>query len=102
MSTVANTILEQLGGASRLKAMIGAHSFHKEGKILIFKWKAKAHKGAKAVRITLEPSDTYKMEFFAQAPAPTFEVKITATYEDVYNDQLVEIFERETGLYLSL
>ena len=52
-----------------------------------------------ALRITLDPSDTYTMKFFKINPRK-LTVDTVREIEDVYCDQLTEIFERETGLYL--
>src|SRR3972149_3750970 len=63
---VAETILQQMGGARRLKAMIGAYDFlgSEKDRELQFKWKAKARNGAKAITISLDPSDTYTLKFW--------------------------------------
>lgn len=92
---VGMTILKQMGGQSRLKAMIGLKTvvFVENGVKLTFPNPQRA-KG-NGVVITLEPSDTYKMEFFNGN-------KSVKVYDDVYNDKLKEIFEKQTGLYLSL
>lgn len=96
-NNVALTILSQLGGMGRLKAMIGAHSFTSGERSLTFKWKAKAPGKVSAVNIELDPSDTYTVRFYRMAPfAHGGETSM------VYADQLVDLFEAETGLRLSL
>lgn len=51
------------------------------------------------LRITLNASDTYTMEFLKMSKG---EVKTAAEHNGVYNDMLQDIFTRETGLYTSL
>lgn len=51
------------------------------------------------VRVTLEPSDTYKVEFVKVRGTTAKTIREVA---DVYCDQLKELVEKSTGLYLSL
>jgi hypothetical protein len=97
--TVANTILDQMGGSGRLASMIGVYNLTGTENALTFRFKARAKNGSNCVRITLEPSDTYKVEFISIRGRS---VKVKSTHEDIYCDVLRELFERETGLYLSL
>ena len=60
--TVAQTILDQLGG-NKFIAMTGSKNFLGGEKSLSMKL-AKNQSGATHLRIELEPTDTYKMEFF--------------------------------------
>ena len=95
---VAKTILSQLGGSGRLSAMIGAHTFTSGANSLSFKIKARAKNGIKGIRITLDPSDTYTVEFLA---IRGLNVKSDAV-PMVYCDSLKSLIESKTGLYLSL
>jgi len=94
---VADEILRQLGGSNRLKAMVGAHSFRGDRNSLTFNLKARAKRGIRIIKIVLDPSDTYNVEFWSVAP-----VKKVAEYEDVYAEGLLQLIERETGLALRL
>ncbi len=96
---VAVTILQQLGG-NRFIAMTGAHSFMSEANSAFFK--IPRTKKIKAVKITLNANDTYTMRFIGQKNAPSFEVFDVAVVNNVYCDQLQEIFTEHTGLYTSL
>lgn len=96
---VATTILAQMGGGGRLRAMIGAKDFSGGGNVLTFRWAARARNGANNIRITLEPSDTYKVEFFSVRGRS---VKSKGVFEDIYAEDLIPLFERETGLYLRM
>lgn len=95
----AETILEQLGGARRLGVMVGAHSFVGGAGTLTFKFKAKAKNSANCVRISLNSSDTYTVEFI-RLNGPNFWAK--GDFSDVWAEDLRKLFERETGLALSL
>jgi len=94
-------ILRQMGGSHRLGAMIGAHSFVyvDAGDALIFRWKARAKNKANSVKMTLEPSDTYRVEFWSIRGTT---IKQVGDFDGIYADQLKPLFETQTGLYLSL
>jgi len=97
--TVANIILAQLGGGGRLRAMIGAKDFSGGDNVLTFRFAARAKNGANTIRITLEPSDTYKVEFHSVRGRT---VKLKGSFDDIYAEDLIPLFERETGLYLRM
>jgi hypothetical protein len=96
---VAETILRQIGGGNRLRAMIGASGFIGSDTSLSFKWKAKAKNGANALRIVLDPSDTYTMHFYKLRAGKATELE---KFDDIYSDMLREVFEDCTGLYLRM
>lgn len=98
---VAQEILRQLGGRKFI-AMTGCKDFVGRSDSLQFKFR-NSRNDYKAIRITLTPMDVYKIEFFkwdkitdANASEPV------ETIDDVYCDNLVEIFEKYTGLATSL
>lgn len=101
---VAHTILRQLGGLGKLRAMIGIHSVVALGESdqedrggVQFGFKG-SHKVNKC-RIILDHSDTYTFELWKITKKSW-----TKVYEltDIYCDMLIDLFESETGLYLSL
>jgi hypothetical protein len=96
-ASVASTILQQMGGWNKIRAMTGAHTLLDHGKGVSFKFKA----GRKAnyVKITLDPDDTYTMEI-----GKTRGMNYRKIYKEsgLYWDMLKPEFERTTGLYLSL
>ena len=51
------------------------------------------------VRITLDPSDTYRMEFLNVRAG---ECRTVAEVPGVYHDQLKDVFEAHTGLFVTL
>lgn len=94
---VAKTIADQLGGAGRLRAMVGAYNLAADKSSLTFRFKG--NRKINTVRITLDAADTYSVEFIQ---IRNFEVKTVTEYSGVYADRLRDVFEAATGLYLSL
>lgn len=101
MTDTARTILAQLGG-SRFLAMTGAKSLLNGGNYLQFDLpRGFATNGATKVRIALDASDTYTVEFFKWS-ARRFECIAVGKTEGVYAEDLRIIFTRETGLDCTL
>jgi len=103
----AEIILSQLGGSNRLKLMIGAHNFFSknEGRTLIFKFKG--CKSANCLEITHNASDLYDVKLLKTRPMnrKTYEIPapiVAGEFEDIYSEDLMDLIERETGLYLTL
>lgn len=97
---IANTIIQQLGhSTARMGLMIGAHTFTAGENNVTFKFKARAKNGSNCVRITLNPSDTYTVEFISLRG---MSIKTKGSNEGMYAEDLKTLFERETGLYLSI
>jgi hypothetical protein len=94
---VANIILQQLGGAQFI-ALTGASKFCAGDQFLQFSL-PKCQQGINKCRIMLTPMDTYTVEFFRITGA-TFERKLE--FSDVYCDNLKDLFEASTGLYVTL
>ncbi len=107
---IATTILEQLGGGSRVKAMIGVKRFVQDNGDLMFDFKM--CRKANFVIIHLNGSDLYDMTFYRKRELKLVNVNGMTTGEpdmtekmkftDLYNDQLIDTFESYTGLRLSL
>lgn len=92
---IAQTILRQMGGRT-LTIMTGARNFIDHGNALSFRLPSGfARNGINYVKITLDPSDTYTVEFSRIRGAS---VKEVSRHEDIYNDMLMDCFRRETGL----
>lgn len=96
---VAMTILQQMGGARRLQMMLGVKQFVTSANGVSFQFPNKERSKGNAVRITLDPDDTYTVEFFNASKAGA---KIIRKLEGVYADMLVDIFEHQTGWYLRM
>jgi hypothetical protein len=95
-NAIANNILAQLGGA-KFCAMTGARQLVAGDDSLQFRIGAGAVNKATHVRITLEPSDLYKVEFFkvrGTRPVQTCGEPL----HGVYADQLQATFTSSTGL----
>jgi hypothetical protein len=97
---IAQTILQQLGG-SRFTTMTGAKSYTSIEKGLMFQLPSGfAKNGINKVRIYLTPQDTYTVEFWKIGPK--LKLSHISTHENIYADSLRELFESQTGLYLTL
>lgn len=96
--TTAQTILEQLGG-SRFVAMTGARNLLATDKGLQFKIGRGATNKATNVRVTLDASDTYTVEFFA---VRGLDVRKVSEHALVYADGLRRLFTAETGMQTGL
>lgn len=96
---IAHTILAQLGGR-RFTSMTGAKDLLAIESGLQFKLPARfAKDGINCVRIVLDPSDTYTVEFgkiTRRQGLPHYAV--LASYDETYCDQLEGLFEDVTGL----
>lgn len=99
--TVAQTILQQLGGR-RFITMTGARDFVAGEFFLLFRLPTRfARDGINKVKVILDPSDTYTLEFL-KCNFNNHEYKIVAKRENVYDDLLQSIFTEVTGLDTSL
>ncbi len=108
-NSVAEIILDQMGGKARLVTFTGAGSFvsykaedqskHGRGLGAVAFSFPNAASRPNHVRITLDWNDTYTVEFMqfnGTIDRPV--VKLT----EVYCDQLMDLFESKTGLFLSI
>jgi len=93
---VANTILQQMGGSGRLKAMIGAKNFMAHENALSFKFPNPKRSLGNYVKIELDAgSDTYSMEFYNG-------MKSVKKIDGLHAEDLKKAFESQTGLFVSL
>ena len=109
--TVGKTILKQMGGVRRLSAMIGAKHFvtygpktpeNKYGQGLggvTFRFPRPGRGKPNQIKIILNGKDLYDVSF--GSVKGTF-FKVLKKFNDVPASNLKSLFERETGLYLSL
>ena len=95
--SIAQTILQQLGG-NRFIMMTGAKNLLNNITGLTFKIMRNA-KGVTHVKITLTPLDLYHVEFIKIRGT---NISTVSEFDNVYCDQLVKLFEKETGLYTHL
>ena len=98
MSDVANTIYRQLGG-NRFRVMTGAknmvsHEFALSMKI------GRNKTNANFMVVELNGNDLYNVTFAKLTKMG--EMKSVKTYDNVYNDMLVSIFESHTGMNTTL
>jgi len=111
---IATTIINQMGGAGKLKSMIGVKMFVvlEEGGVKFnFKMNPKINK----CEIKLNDMDLYDMKFYKSYKITGNEKSIEAmdqkiaksnviikSIDGLYNDTLKNVFESTTGLRLSL
>jgi len=98
VTDVGNIIAQQLGGVGRLRVMLNAKNIYTIENGLQFGFAGRRETGNKLV-IKLEPSDTYRVEFWWVRGANAMLVK---AFDDIYSDQLIDVFEKQTGLYLTM
>ncbi len=96
---VAQTILKQMGGTGKLSVMIGAKDFISYPNGVAFKFMDPGAGKPNYVKIVLNARDTYDLEF---GRLRGMNYKVVKSFDDIYNDSLRSLFERTTGLYLSL
>lgn len=95
MNAIAKIIFEQLG-ANRFVAMTGAKNFCQGSNSLQFDIGRGATNKANKVRITLQTSDTYQIEFFYVRGVVC--KTCGEAIRGVYADQLQSTFTAQTGL----
>ena len=96
---VARTILSQLGGRMFV-ALTGSTHFVGDATSLSFRV-GENPKAITHAKVNLQPDDTYTLVFQAYHPK-THDIIHEETLPNVYCDQLKDIFEDRTGLYVSL
>lgn len=94
---IANTILQQLGGSGRVSSMLGAKNFAAIESGLQFRWAAKAKNKANFINIKLNGNDLYDITFIRVYGLNLTEI---SEHNDVYAEDLISLFETQTGLYL--
>ena len=95
---VAETILSQLGG-NRFRVMTGAKNFAATDNSLRMRI-GRNKTNANYMEVSLNMLDLYDITFAKVTKMG--EMKSVKTYENVYNDMLVKIFESHTGMYTTL
>lgn len=92
---ITDIIAKQLGGFRRLQLMVNAKNFIDHGRALSFQFSNR--RGLNYVKVTLKGDDTYRVEFMRIYGEKLSQKK---KFEGIYADGLVELFEKQTGLYL--
>ncbi len=95
---IGRIIHDQIGG-NRFNVMVGVTQIMHEPNGVTFRFKARAKNSINIVRVELMPSDTYKVEFKRLRAGV---VKTIEVVEDVYCEDLQEVFTETTGLYTRL
>lgn len=105
----ADIIARQLGGVGRLRMFLGSKRIYSanEGKTLLFDYKPQyPSKQGNICEITYNRgTDLYDIAFMQIVKTrglPGFKKTVIKAFEGIYADQLMDLFERVTGLYLTL
>jgi len=93
---IANIILQQLGG-QKISSSIGAKHFVSINNGLQIRWTAKSKNKSNLITIMLNDRDLYDVKF---STIRGTNITLRSEHDDIYCDQLVDLFEKETGLYL--
>ena len=96
--SVAREILNQLGG-NKFRVMTGAKNLMGFENGLVMKI-GRNSSNSNYLKITLNSMDLYDMEFAKVSRMG--EKKSVTEYNNVYNDSMVEVFEKHTGMYTKL
>ena len=100
ISPVAETLLQQLGGAGQLRAMLGTKAILADENSATFDFRL--CKLANRCKVTYLPKlDFYRVEFFLVRSTNGI-AHPQETFSMVYADQLRQVFEGFTGLRMSL
>jgi hypothetical protein len=94
---IARTILEQMGGAPALVLMLDAKNFtsHSDEGRGALSFSFKGSKKTNHLKVILTVMDTYSLRFSKVGRGT---VEVVDFREDIYNDNLKEVFFRVTGL----
>jgi len=96
---IAATILAQLGGTSRLSAMIGAKYFTAHGNGASFRFPRPGRGKPNHIMVTLNSLDLYDVEF---GSIHGYSFKVMGGHSGIYAADLKGLIEHATGLRLSL
>lgn len=103
---VAETAWAQMGGKGRLAAMVGANAFTydcSDERRVVASFRFKGCSKANICRVAYDrASDTYGFYLVKFSPKALTFKPLLALDRDVYAEDLVRLFEENTGLYLSL
>ena len=97
--SVSATILTQMGGQRRLSVMTGAYGFIDHGDGVSFKFKNRKSSRGNHVKVTLDKSDTYTVEF---SSIRGLNFRVVKELHGIYASALKDVFEKQTGLLLTL
>ena len=95
----ADVILGQMGGSSRLVAMLAATNVETRPGGLSFEWSPRRAARGNKVAVDLASDETYKVTFLLKTARGERQLR---EYAGVLPEQLVDVFERQTGLFLRL
>ena len=95
----ANTVLQQLGGQKLLRLMVAADNFVQSEKEQWVSFKFKGSVSFNYLKIQLNSMDLYDLTFYKIRGTKLQSQKLVT---NIYCDTLMDVFESETSLYLTL
>lgn len=101
---IANTILNQMGGMGRIQAFIGARYFAIVNNGIVFGFPHRLRSKPNEMTITLDRGrDLYNIQFARVVFKRGYIVgkKELKSFDGIFCDQLMDIFEQETDLFLT-
>jgi hypothetical protein len=102
---IAETAFAQMGGKGRLVAMVGAQDFTydaRDERRVVASFRFKGCSKANICRVAYDrASDTYGFYLLRYSPKTLTFKPLLALDRDVYAEDLVRLFEDNTGLYLT-
>jgi hypothetical protein len=81
--------------------MLGAKNLMGDDNSLTFQIGRNAQ-GVTHIKVTLDPDDTYTMQFLRIGRAPRFEKKMLSEASNIYAEDLRRLIEQKTGMYTKL
>ena len=96
---IGQTILDQMGGSRRLQVMLGVKQFILLNDGVAFQWPNKTPSKGNYVEVKLNGSDLYDVAFYMVGRGAK---KLVKKFDDLYAEDLVSTFERQTGWYLRM
>lgn len=94
---IADTIAAQMGGYARMDLMLGDAAFVRSENGLVIHFTGS--RVANCCEIELTPEDTYRVAF---SKIRGIKILNPRRFDGIYANGLKSLFERQTGLYLSL
>lgn len=95
-------VIAQMGGPRIFAMAFDACAYDQKATSVTFRLAKGLRRKLTHVRVTVMPTDTYKVEFLKVPTKNVLDQKVVSEIDDVYCDVLKTVVEKGTGLYLSL
>ena len=94
---IAKIILQQMGGTGRLSSFVGAKDFIAIDKGVQFRFTAKSGNKSNRVQVKLNGNDLYDVKFLWTRGT---NMKVISEHSDVFCENLIDLFEGQTKLFV--